>query len=94
MDSINMPPFKGKFVLDVLGNIGRPANIEEIFEYCCLNHPVVSNYLLNAIKTAIDVGVRHGFVDKIDESYYALTMTLNPNGNRSLSKADGQKRQQ
>lgn len=86
-----MPPFKGKFVLDVLDEIGRPAKIEEIFKCIFLKHPEVSDYILNEIKKAIDAGVHRGYVDKVDESCYALAMTLNPNENRFPSKEDDQK---
>uniref|UniRef100_A0A1A9VP88 DUF4777 domain-containing protein n=1 Tax=Glossina austeni TaxID=7395 RepID=A0A1A9VP88_GLOAU len=70
-----MPLINNKSVLEALRDVDflrrRPASLKDILEYMCFAHPDVSAKLLTALQRTLDAGVRFGYVDQIDENWYA-----------------------
>uniref|UniRef100_A0A1A9VP87 Uncharacterized protein n=1 Tax=Glossina austeni TaxID=7395 RepID=A0A1A9VP87_GLOAU len=70
-----MPLINNKSVVEALRDVHflrrRPASLKDILEYMCFAHPDVSAKLLTALQRTLDAGVRFGYVDQIDENWYA-----------------------
>ncbi|XP_037900644.1 uncharacterized protein LOC119644974 [Glossina fuscipes] len=71
-----MPLIKSELLSGVLSDLCYPISLREIFKNICRHHPEVSTHFLTNIKTAIDAGMRYGYVDKINDQYHALTYSV------------------
>ncbi|XP_023306420.2 uncharacterized protein LOC111688174 isoform X1 [Lucilia cuprina] len=65
-----MPPvIKGKDVLSALNELKNPSNLNEIVDHMSAKYEASKTALAAAVKTILDAGVQHGYIEESDDKY-------------------------